>query len=90
MAVNEETPCFGRVAAKTQNGLDISSLRQQNVWIRLDRIMKAEGRAKVRVVRLEGCRLRPFRVKYRQNVGVPPALVADELVKSANREGREG
>ena len=55
MAVDEQAPCFGRVAAESQNGLDVPSLRQQNVWVRLDRIMKAEGRAKVRVVRLERC-----------------------------------
>ena len=53
MAVDEQAPCFGRVAAKSQNGLDVPSLRQQNVRVRLDRIMKAKGRAKVRVVRLE-------------------------------------
>ena len=49
MAVNEQATCFGRVAAKSQNRLDVRSLRQQNVWVRLDRIMKAQGRAKVRI-----------------------------------------
>ena len=56
MAVNEQAACFGRVAAKSQNGFDVASLRQQNVWVRLDRIMKAESCAKVRVVCLECCR----------------------------------
>ena len=90
MAVDEQATCFGRVAAESQNSLDVPSLRQQNVWVRLDRIMKAEGRAKVRVVRLERVGVRPLRVEDRQNMGDPPALVADEFVKSANREGGEG
>ena len=90
MAVNEEAACFGRVAAKSQNRLNVAPLRQQNVWVRLDRIMKAEGRAKVRIVRLERDGVRPFGVKDRQNVGDPAALMADELVKSANGEGWEG
>ena len=67
MAVDEQAPCFGRIAAKSQNGLDVPSLRQQNVRVRLDRIMKAEGGAKVRVVCLEGRRLRPLRVENRRN-----------------------
>ena len=50
MAVDQQTTCFGRVAAKRQNGLDVPFLRQQNVRARLDRIMKAQGRAKVRVI----------------------------------------
>ena len=90
MAVDEQAPCFGRVAAKSQNGLDVPSLRQQNVRVRLDRIVKAKGRAKVRVVRLERDGVWPLRVEDRQDMGDAPALVADELVKSANREGREG
>ena len=43
MAVNEQASCLGRVAAESQNGFDVSFLRQQNVWIRLDRIVKAQG-----------------------------------------------
>ena len=83
-------PCFGRVAAESQNSLDVPFLRQENVWIRLDRIMKAQGRAKMRIVRQKGFRIRPFRVEYRKNVGDPSALVTDEFVKSANGEGWEG
>ena len=90
MAVNEQAPCFGRVTAKSQNRLDVCPLRQQNISIRLDRIVKAEGRSKVWIERLERCRFRPVRVKNRQNVGDPAALVADEFVKSANGEGWEG
>ena len=90
MAVDEQAARFGRVAAKSQDRFDVPFLRQQNVWVRLDRIVKAQRRAKVRVVRLERFRIRPFRVKDRQNVGDPPALVADEFVKSANGEGWEG
>ena len=90
MAVNEQAACFGGVAAKSQNRLDVRFLRQQNVRIRLDRIVKAQRRAKVRIVRLERFRVRPFRVENRQDMSDPPALVADEFVKSANREGGEG
>ncbi len=90
MAVDEQAACFGRVAAESQDRFDVPSLGQQNVWIRLDRIVKAQGRAKVWIERLERGRIRPFRVKDRQNMGDSTALVADEFVKSANREGWEG
>ena len=90
MAVNKEAACFGRVAAKSQNRLNVAPLRQQNVWVGLDRIVKAEGRAKVRIIGLERDGIWPLRIKNRQNVGDPAALMADELVKSANGEGWEG
>src|ERR1700722_14891096 len=76
VAVDEQPACFSRIAAEGQDRLDVCFLRQQNVSIRLDRIVKAEGSAKVWVVRLECCWLRPLRVKDRENVGDPPALVA--------------
>jgi hypothetical protein len=63
MAVNEQTPCVSRVAAESQNRFDVSFLRQENVWIRLDRVVKAEDRAKVWIERLKRRRVRPFRVK---------------------------
>ena len=90
MAVNEQAPCLRRVATESQNRFDVRFFRQQNVRIRLDRIVKAESRTKVRIERRECRRVRPFRVKNRQNMGNPAALVADEFVKSANSEGGEG
>jgi hypothetical protein len=65
-------------------------LWQQNVYVRLDRIMKTKGRAKVWIERLERGRLRPLRIENRQNMGDSTALVAEEFVKSANRKGWEG
>ena len=67
-----------------------ASLRQQNVGARLDRIVKAQGRAKVRIERLERFRVRPFRVQNRQNMRDAAALVADDFVKSTNGECWEG
>jgi len=90
MAVNQQAACFGRVAAESQNRFDIRFLRQKDVWTRLDRVVKTEGGAKVRIVRQEGFRIRPFRIKNRQNMSNPSALVADEFVKSANGEGGKG
>ena len=90
MAVNEQAARFGRVSAKSQDRFDVPLLGQQNVSIRLDRVVKAQGRAKVRIERLERGRIRPFRVKDRQNMGDPTALVADEFVKSADSEVEEG
>jgi len=90
MAMNEQAPCVSRFTAESQNGFDVSLLRQQNVRIRLDRIVEPKGRAKVWIERLEGRRVRPFRVENRQDVSDTSALVADELVKSANGEVWEG
>ena len=65
MAMNKQAPCLRRVATESQNGFDVPFLRQQNVWVRLDRIVKAKGRAKVWIERLERRRVRPLRVKNR-------------------------
>ena len=65
MAMDEQAACFRRVPAESQNSLDVPSLRQQNVGTRLDRIVKAQRRAKVWIERLECFRVRPFRVQNR-------------------------
>ena len=65
MAMNEKTSCVSRVAAESQNRFDVSFLRQENVSIRLDRVVKAQCRAKVWVERLERRRVRPFGVENR-------------------------
>ena len=66
MAVNEQAACFGGVAAEGQDRFDIRFLGQKNVWTRLDRIVKAQRRAKVWIVGQEGFRIRPFGVENRQ------------------------
>ena len=90
MAMDEQATCLRRVAAESQNSLDVPSLWQQDVWTWLDRIVKAERGAKVRIERPERRWIWPVRVKDRKNMGDAAALVADEFVKPANGEGWEG
>ena len=90
MAVNEQTPRFGRIAAERKDRLDVRPLRQQKTGTGLDRIVKTQRGAKVGIERLERRRVRPVGVKDRENMGEAPALVAVELVKSANDGVGEG
>ena len=90
MAVNEQTPRFGRVAAERKDRRDVRPLRQQKTGTWLDRIVKTQRGAKVGIERLERRRVRPVGVKDRENMGDAPALVAVEFVKSANDGVGEG
>ena len=65
MAVNEQTARFCGVAAEGQDRFDIGFLGQKNVWTWLDRIVKAQRRAKMRIISEESFRIRPFGVENR-------------------------
>ena len=88
-------PASRRVAAESQNRLDVPSLGRQNVRVRLDRVVKAEGGAKVRIERLERLRVGPFRVEDRQNMRDASTLVAmssssPQIAKAGKDEGFMG
>ena len=55
----------------------------------LDRVVKAEDRAEVRIEGQENLRVRPIRVENRKNVGDAPAGVQVEFIQAADGEGGE-
>ena len=81
MAVDQQAWPFTRAAAESQDRLDVSLLRQQDARAWLDRVVKAQCGAEVRIERLKRRWLGPFGVEDRQNMSNAPALVAVEFVE---------
>ena len=63
MAMDQEVTHIARVAAERQDRVDVGLLRQHDAGVRLDRVVKAQRDAKMRIEVLERLRLRPFRIE---------------------------
>ena len=63
MAVDEQVTHIAGVAAERQDRVDVGLLRQHDAGAGLDRIVKTQRGAKVRIEVLERFRLGPFRVE---------------------------
>ena len=90
MAVDEEVAHIASVAAERENCVDVALLRQHDAEARLDRVVKAQRGAKVRIEVLERLRLGPFGVENREDMSDAALAVAVELVKAANGQGGKG
>ena len=90
VAVDQEVTHIARVVAERQDRVDVGLLRQHDAGVRVDRVVKPQCDAKVRIEIPERLRLRPFGVENRENVSDAASAVAVELVKTAHGEGGKG
>ena len=90
MAVDQEVAHVARIAAERQDRVDVELLRQNDARRGLDRVVKAQCRAKMRIEALERPRLRPPGIENREDMGDASPAVAVELVKAANGQRGKG
>src|SRR5260370_19712765 len=86
----EMTEIVAEAAAEGEDRLDVGALRQDDARASLDRVVKMQGRAKMRIERRERGRLRPAWVEDRQDVGDAACAVEVELIEAADRQGGKG
>src|ERR1700693_2284956 len=88
MAMDQEVAeIVSGVAAKSQDRLDVGLFWQRDARSGLDRVVKTQGRARMRIESRERRRLRPVRVENRKNVSHATSAVEVEFVEAANGQG---
>ena len=91
MAMDQEvTEIVASIAAEGQDRLDVPLLRQNDAGGGLDRVVKMERCAPMRVESRERRRLGPIGVEDRQDVSDAPSAMTVEFVKAANGQRGEG
>src|SRR5271166_6330944 len=87
MAMDEEMRCLGhrKVTGKGKEQLDVPALGSDPAGLRFDHIVKAQPEAPVDAEPVQGLRLGPSGVKYREDMRYASGAMALQLVDPANR-----
>ncbi len=76
--------------AELQDGFHVLQLGRNHAGLRLCDVVKVEGDAVMRVIRIEGGRLGRAGIEKREDVGDAALAMSVELFEAANREQRKG